>query len=655
MMTIESYVRRGKRQLGRLAGAPRVRQAWSLGRWTLAGLVLSAISLANSPQPAALGLVLALTGYRAAVAALGAGAGYLLFWGMAGLQGLLWLALGLPLAMLLGKRPVVREVPLLLPSIGGLLVSAAGLFFQLAFSDPTSVPVYLLRVGLGAGATWLFGRLWAGREPVTDTLAGGVAVLALAQVAPFGFSLGFPAAALLTAWGSFPAAALAGLALDLARVSPVPMTAVLPIAWLSRLIPQNRRSVIVLAPAVAYILLMGLSGVRDHTPVAGLLLGGALSLALPAREPAARRRGETGLAQVRLELAAGTLSRTQQLLLGTREPPIDEEALLRRCRERACGSCPCRKTCQDRLEPLPTRLLRDPLLDLGAVPGGCKKPARLLLELRRSQEQLRQLRADRERQREYRTAVVQQYQFLAEYLRQTADRLGTLEKPGRLRYQVEVRVRSRGRETANGDRCLAFAGPYGKYFVLLCDGMGTGLGAAQSGKEGADLLRQLLTAGFPAEYALRSVNSLLALAGRAGAVTLDLAEVDLTTGRTAVYKWGAAPSYVLRRSGAEKIGTATPPPGLSVKEGRETVERLSLGRGEMLILLSDGVDGEEVLRRIRQEVWSAPGEVAAKFLTYGADRHGDDATAAVLLLRSCALSPSYHRKDANAVETQDVG
>ena len=53
--------------------------------------------------------------------------------------------------------------------------------------------------------------------------------------------------------------------------------------------------------------------------------------------------------------------------------------------------------------------------------------------------------------------------------------------------------------------------------------MGTGLGAAQDGFTAAGLLRQMLITGFPAEHALESLNSLLALRGTAGAVTADLA------------------------------------------------------------------------------------------------------------------------------------
>ena len=119
---------------------------------------------------------------------------------------------------------------------------------------------------------------------------------------------------------------------------------------------------------------------------------------------------------------------------------------------------------------------------------------------------------------------------------------------------------------------------------------------------------------------------------------MDLAELQLDSGRATVYKWGAAPSWLMREGGAEKIGTVTPPPGLSISEGRETVERLSLRRGEVLILTSDGVEVDGALRRVRGICTLPPGEMAAKLLELGSQEREDDATVAAVRLRSGVLS-----------------
>lgn len=639
MVSIESYVQRGRGRLRQLAVDPRVRLAGKVSAYFGAGLVLSAASLANSAQTLVLGLLLALSGWQAAVLALGGCAGYLLFWGRVGFQGLVWLGAGLPVALLLNRKKITQEVPLLIPAIAGLIVSASGLGFQIFAGDTTSVPVYLLRIALAAASSRLFVLVWERRDPVADWLGTAAFVLALAQTVPFPkFSLGYVAGGLLAAGSPFPAAALAGLALDLAQITKVPMTAVLCLAYMIRMLPGNHRLLQCGAPGVMYLLIMGLCGIRDPVPAVALAAGGALAVFLPQAPELHHRRGETGLAQVRLELMAGVLSQTQQLLLEENDIPIDETALLARTQERACGSCPCRKGCRERLAPLPESLLHKPLLDQFSIPIACKKPARMVLELRRSQEQLRSIRADRDRRDEYRWAVVQQYQFLSHYLQMQSDQLPRRGEKIRQRFSPEVAVCSAGRESANGDRCLWFSGTGGKYYILLCDGMGTGLGAAQEGQTAAVMLRQMLSAGFPAEYALRSVNSLMVLRGRAGAATMDLAELRLDTGRASLYKWGAAPSWLLREGTPEKIGTAGPPPGLSVTEGREMVERLSLSRGEVLILTSDGVDGEDALRHVSEASAQPPGELAAKLLELGSRELEDDATVALIRLAPGALS-----------------
>ena len=228
---------------------------------------------------------------------------------------------------------------------------------------------------------------------------------------------------------------------------------------------------------------------------------------------------------------------------------------------------------------------------------------------------------------------MQQYRFLASYMQKLSDGLGRTNESVQTRFQPEVTVCSVGKQTANGDRCLWFTGTMGRFYILLCDGMGTGIGAAQEAKAAADMLKRLLCAGFPAEYALGSLNSLCALRSRAGVVTVDLAEIRLDTGNTVLYKWGAMPSYLVSRLGTEKIGTVGPPPGLSVCEDRETADRLSLRRGETLLMLSDGVGGEDTLR-CAADWWREPaGEVAAAVLETVDEMSCDDATAAVVRLR----------------------
>ncbi len=638
MMVLNSYIRRWQRLLRRYALRPEWKLPVQLALSFFAGIVLAAASLANYAQPFALGVLCAgLPGWLPLPFTLGAGLGYWLFWGQAGLQGLVWLAAGLPVCLVLGKKKLA--MPLLQPALAALIVSAGGVLFQMWRGEDTAILVYLLRIGLAFGSTWVFQQAQDHRGAGAQWVSLSVLVLSLAQMAPLPFlDLGILTAAALLPAVPFPAVALCGLALDLAQVTAVPMTAVLCLGYLLRLLSKRRILWLCLAPALVYVPVMALCGKWDLLPLPALMAGGMVGLLLPSQGPLVPRRGETGFAQVRLEMAAGVLAQSEQLLLEAHEYPIDEAALIAKAADRACGCCPCRKTCKQTPEAksLPDSLLHRPLTGVDDLPIDCKKRGRLLLELRRSQDQYRILKADRDRQQEYRGAVVQQYRFLSEYLQELADRLPQRGEGNRQRYQPEVAVCSAGKEPANGDRCLWFAGTECRYYLLLIDGMGTGLGAAEEAKSAGNMLRRLLMAGFPAPYALRSFNSLCTLRGRAGAVTVDLTEIQLDTGRATLYKWGAAPSYLLVPTGPERIGVPGVPPGLSVEEQRETIDRVSLRRGETLVMLSDGIQADAAIHSLGSYDTEAPGTLAARLLEKGKGDGADDATAAVVRLMPLA-------------------
>ena len=636
-MITDPYLEKGKALSRKLALDPRFHIFLQGGAYVLTGFCLGAASLRNLYIPLAMAFTFACSGTGALLSGLGGALGYLVFWGKAGMQGAAWVAAAMLYSALTGGRRTVRDTRLLLPATAALVVAAFGVVFQTMGQDTAGVPMYLLRIALGAGASWLFAMTVQSRNPILQWLSGGLAVLALAQIMPIPYlGLGYIAAGMMGAAGAFPGAALAGLALDLAQVTPVPMTAVLVLAYLVRLLPRFPKWMPRIAPALVYLAVVGVCRKWDLYPLPGLALGGLLGFLLPGAVQAPRRRGETGALQVRLEMASGVLAQTQQLLIETPAPAVDEDALVFRAAQRACGSCPCRKTCKDekRIAQLPGLLLHKPLLTPEELPIVCRKSGRFLAELHRSQEQLRSICSDRERQKEYRAAVIQQYRFLSEFLQELSDQLPRRMEGRYPIFDAEVFTYGNRPEADNGDRSLAFAGTMCRYYVVLCDGMGTGLGAVREGKNAGNMLRRLLTAGYPAEHALRSLNSLCALRDRAGAVTVDLAELDLLTGKAVLYKWGAAPSYLVTDAGAEKIGAATPPPGISVTEEQETSYRLTLRHSEILVLVSDGVAENDAMRCCRDGNSQSPRELATRMLTLSALQGEDDATVTTVRLRA---------------------
>ena len=83
-------------------------------------------------------------------------------------------------------------------------------------------------------------------------------------------------------------------------------------------------------------------------------------------------------------------------------------------------------------------------------------------------------------------------------------------------------------------------------YILLCDGMGSGVAASRESKLAIRLLERFLKAGVDPESALKTLNSALALRNEeeGGFTTVDLLRLDLFTGEGALYKFGAAPTYI---------------------------------------------------------------------------------------------------------------
>ena len=542
--------------------------------------------------------------------------------------------LGLAVSLLLGDRGISRRQSLMLPACAAVVVSGSGVLMLFRWGDQTPVPIYLLRVGLALGATLVF-RLWLERRGSwADWLAQGLFVLSLGQINLGVINLGSFASGWLGSQGALASAVLAGLGLELASAWNSGMTGALCLGFCMRLIPGKPKWLDAAAPALAWGVVMALSGGLNPAPLPGLLLGGAARMLLPglgALEPR-RRRGEAAVAQLRLEQMALGLRHMEQSLLLTAPVPPDRAAVAERCQRTACDLCPERRGCKGRIEPLSEKLLEQPGLGEDDLPKGCRKPGRLLLELRRGQEQLRRMKGDRRRLESYQCAARDQYGFLADFLQSLSEELGERREYRPPRYKPEVAMSTRSHREENGDKCIWFPGTGSDYYVLLCDGMGTGAGAARESREAAELLERLLRSGFPAEYALRSLNSLAVLRELGGCTTVDLVRLQLDTGKGTLYKWGAASSYLLKNGQLRKIGTAGPPPGLS-QQARETVDRLSLGGGEVLILLSDGAGEDKLLRTQWTAPEPSPGELAAALVEQGAEE-GDDATVAVVRLIS---------------------
>lgn len=450
----------------------------------------------------------------------------------------------------------------------------------------------------------------------------------------------------------------AGLALDLTSNTALPLTTAFCICTLvCRLLPYGRpigRSLCWLTGFAGIVLFFDGAGTDYLTAV----IPGALAAPLLPRtflpQALKPRELQAHSAARRLEAASDTLDTIYHILSDSPQPPQEPEAaqIFDRASEVVCRGCAqwtlcwkhdAVKTCSTMAAAIEPMLRRGQLCLEDFSPeftARCRHLSSFLGCVNLELDNRRYRRQLHGRLLESRRIVQAQYAFLADYLAETALLLEDRAEPV-IRYlpQLGVSNREKSGNTISGDRGASFRTRDGSYFVLLCDGMGTGPEAARESSQAIKILAGLLQAGQQPEMALHTLNGIYILRGDGGFSTVDLLQADLTTGLATLYKWGASPSYLKAGTVLKKIGTASPPPGLGIGAAcrAERIE-LSLQKGEMLILLSDGAGGEETHRQLTLLEDLSPSAMADSILATARKDGEDDMTAAVLNLHPC-LTP----------------
>jgi hypothetical protein len=140
----------------------------------------------------------------------------------------------------------------------------------------------------------------------------------------------------------------------------------------------------------------------------------------------------------------------------------------------------------------------------------------------------------------------------------------------------------------------------GHCILIISDGMGKGSRAALDGAMGAGLIAKLINAGFGFNSALKIVNcALLVKSNDESLATLDIASIDLFTGKCEFFKAGAPASYIIKNRAVSKCELSSMPAG--ILRGVEFAKKSAvLSPGDCLALMSDGICdlGEEWLEEI---------------------------------------------------------
>ena len=225
---------------------------------------------------------------------------------------------------------------------------------------------------------------------------------------------------------------------------------------------------------------------------------------------------------------------------------------------------------------------RDQCLHLPALLSAVNQELSALL-LRRQYS--RRLEAERQRARG-------QYAQLSEFLGQAAEGLGTIPaSKGTGGYLVGGAWRPKEGEKVCGDVIAHFETDSGMLYLLISDGMGSGQEASREAANAAGLLEQFLRAGVEAEPALKTINAALSLRSEdSGAfTTIDLLCLNLSTREAALYKYGAAPTYIKRHGTVRRLTGTALPAGLQEIQQVPPPARFPLEGDSFVLMVSDGV------------------------------------------------------------------
>lgn len=161
-----------------------------------------------------------------------------------------------------------------------------------------------------------------------------------------------------------------------------------------------------------------------------------------------------------------------------------------------------------------------------------------------------------------------------------------------LAVSVGIAAMKKKGERVSGDRGSYFKTEAGVLCVILADGMGCGDEAARDSMQVVNILEKFLRSGVDPAVAMKILNSVLLLRGGDswGYATVDLMCVDLFSGETCFYKYGAAPSYVCSGRGVKRIRGESLAAGLAMGDGiAPDVVRMRLKPGCTAVIATDGV------------------------------------------------------------------
>lgn len=215
-------------------------------------------------------------------------------------------------------------------------------------------------------------------------------------------------------------------------------------------------------------------------------------------------------------------------------------------------------------------------------------------------------------------------------------------------YDVEFGQKqlTKGSQIVSGDSLINFKSDNGTYYVILCDGMGSGSDAGRESRIAGRLLEEFLRDGFSASTAIGLVNSSLALGVENECFSsVDLLAIDLMTGGAEFYKIGGCKSFIKRGGSIETVFSPSLPVGILPEIHISCINK-RLEDNDLIIMMSDGAEGNslgflssERMKKLLEDDNKSMDDIAAAVINSaglkGITKVRDDMTVAAIRIK-CA-------------------
>lgn len=191
-----------------------------------------------------------------------------------------------------------------------------------------------------------------------------------------------------------------------------------------------------------------------------------------------------------------------------------------------------------------------------------------------------------------------------------------------------------------GDSINYFNNSFGSMVAMISDGMGTGGRAAVDGNMAVSIMTKLCKAGLSYDCALQIVNAALMVKSEDESLaTLDVADINLFTGKVTFMKAGAPLTYIKKNGHLLKKQAESLPVGIlnDIKFSKETI---GLSAGDLIVMVSDGAlqQNNHMWLESLIKTWNeaSADELAQQIVKEASSRrndgHDDDITAVAIRL-----------------------